>query len=136
MTTVKNVSAKLYYKQKYDQHKQLLDTKLRQDVSQGSYVNVIQDYHAGCTRGELCTKYKLSYLKLKIILRDEHSLKIPSADVADIKLRLQNKSTTKKEVMGLYKISYRTLNHLLSEPTVSGVASDSISCDTPLLMLP
>ncbi|PRP85373.1 hypothetical protein PROFUN_07081 [Planoprotostelium fungivorum] len=28
----------LLYK-KYDQYKQLLDTKLRQDVSQGSYVN-------------------------------------------------------------------------------------------------
>lgn len=136
MTTVKNIPAKLYYKQKYDLYKQLLDTKLRQDVSQGSYNNVIQDYHAGCTRGELCTKYKLSYLKLKIILRDEQSSKIPSADVADIKLRLQNKLTTKKEIMGLYKISYRALNHLLSEPTVSGVASDSISCDTPLLMLP
>lgn len=136
MSTVKNVPAKVYYKQKYDQYKQLLDTKLRQDVSQGSYDNVIQDYHAGCTRGELCTKYKLSYLKLKIILRDEHSLKIPSADVADIKLRLHNKLTTKKEIMGLYKISYRALNHLLSEPTASGVANDSISCDTPLLMLP
>ncbi|PRP73780.1 hypothetical protein PROFUN_16529 [Planoprotostelium fungivorum] len=85
MTTVKNVPTKLYYKQKYDQYKQLLDTKLRQDVSQG------------CTRGELCTKYNLSYLKLKIILRDEHSFKIPSADVAVIKLKLQNKSTTKKK---------------------------------------
>ena len=98
---------------------------------------MIQDYHAGCTRGELCTKYKLSYLKLKIILRDEQSGKIPSADVVDIKLKLQNKSTTKEEVMSRYKISYRTLNHLLSEhPIASGVANDSISCDTPLLMLP
>ena len=70
--------AKSYYKQKYDEYKQLLDIKLRQDVSQGSYDNVIQDYHAGYTRGELCTKYKLSYLKLKIILRDKHSFKIPS----------------------------------------------------------
>jgi hypothetical protein len=137
MTTVKNVPAKLYYKQKYDQYKQVLDTKLRQDVSQGLYSNVIHDYHTGCTRGELCTKYNLSYLKLKIILRDEHSFKIPSADVAVIKLKLQNKSTTKKEVMSQYKISYRTLNHLLSEhPIASGVANDSISCDTPLLMLP
>ncbi|PRP74953.1 hypothetical protein PROFUN_15076 [Planoprotostelium fungivorum] len=68
--------------QKYDQYKQLLDTKLRQDVSQGSYDNVIQDYHAGSTRGELCTKYKLSYLKLKIILRDEQSSKIPTVDIA------------------------------------------------------
>jgi hypothetical protein len=101
MTTVKNVPAKLYYKQKYDKYKQLLDIKLSQDVSQGSYNNVIQDYHAGCTRGELCTKYKLSYLKLKIILRDEHSSKIPPADVTDIKLRLQNKTTTKKEIMGI-----------------------------------
>ncbi|PRP74044.1 hypothetical protein PROFUN_16375 [Planoprotostelium fungivorum] len=107
MTTVKNIPAKTYYKQKYDQYKQLLDIKLRQDVSQGSYDNVIQDYHAGCTRGELCTRYKLSYLKLKIILRDEHSFKIPSADVADIKLKLQNKSTTKKEIMGT--TNYRTL---------------------------
>ncbi|PRP76649.1 hypothetical protein PROFUN_14975 [Planoprotostelium fungivorum] len=40
-----NIPAKLYYKQKYDQYKQLLDTKLRQDVSQGSYDNVIQDEH-------------------------------------------------------------------------------------------
>ncbi|PRP80089.1 hypothetical protein PROFUN_12243 [Planoprotostelium fungivorum] len=118
MTTVNNIPAKLYYKQKYD----------RQDVSQGLYDNVIQDYHAGCTRGELCTKYKLSCLKLKIILRDEHSFKIPSADIADIKLKLQNKSITKKEIMGLYKISYRALNHLLSEhPTASGIANDSIS---------
>ncbi|PRP73374.1 hypothetical protein PROFUN_16833, partial [Planoprotostelium fungivorum] len=131
MTTVKNVPAKLYYKQKYVQYKQLLDTKLRRDVSQGLYSNVIQDYHTGCTKGELCTKYNLSYLKLKIILRNEYCLKIPSADVADIKLRLQNKLTTKKEVMSQYKISYRTLNYLLSEPTeftVSGVANDSISC--------
>ncbi|PRP75411.1 hypothetical protein PROFUN_15481 [Planoprotostelium fungivorum] len=104
MTTVKNVPAKVYYKQKYDQYKQLLDIKLRQDVSQGLYNNVIQDYHTDCTRGELCTKYNLSYLKLKTILRDEHILKIPSADVADIKLRLQNKLTTKKEVMSQYKI--------------------------------
>lgn len=89
MTTLKNVPAKSYYKQKYDQYKQPLDTKLRQDVSQGLYSNVIQDYHTGCTRGELCTQYSLSYLNLKIILRDEHSLKIPSAD---IKLRLQNKT--------------------------------------------
>ncbi|PRP85643.1 hypothetical protein PROFUN_06432 [Planoprotostelium fungivorum] len=36
MNTVKDTPAKLYYKQKYDQYKQLLDTKLRQDVSQGS----------------------------------------------------------------------------------------------------
>ncbi|PRP73736.1 hypothetical protein PROFUN_16483 [Planoprotostelium fungivorum] len=71
---------------------------------------------------KLCTKYKLSYLKLKIILRDEQSSKLPSADVADIKLRLQNKLTTKKEIIGLYKISYRALNHLLSKPIVSGVA--------------
>ncbi|PRP84747.1 hypothetical protein PROFUN_07849 [Planoprotostelium fungivorum] len=94
----------------------LIFIKLRQDVSQGSYDNVIQDYQTGCTRGELCAKYKLSYLKLKIILRDEHSSKIPSAYVANIKTRLQNKSTTKTEVMGLYKISYRALNHSLSEP--------------------
>ncbi|PRP73665.1 hypothetical protein PROFUN_16471 [Planoprotostelium fungivorum] len=39
MTTVKNVPAKLYYKQKYNQYKQLLDTKLRQDVSQGFKTN-------------------------------------------------------------------------------------------------
>ena len=65
MTTVKNVPAKLYYKQKYDQYKQLLDTKLRQDVFQGSYNNVIQDYHAECTRGELCTKYKHGIIRKK-----------------------------------------------------------------------
>ncbi|PRP75186.1 hypothetical protein PROFUN_15897 [Planoprotostelium fungivorum] len=107
MTTVKNVPAKLYYKQKYDQYKQLLDTKLRQDVSQGSNDNVIQDYHAGSTRGEPCTKYNLSYFKLKIMLRDEQSSKIPTTDIA--------------------VINYRTLNHSLSEPigfTVSGVAND------------
>ncbi|PRP74371.1 hypothetical protein PROFUN_16211, partial [Planoprotostelium fungivorum] len=45
---------------------------------------------------------------------------------AEFKLRLHNKLTTKKEIMGLYKISYRALNNLLFDPiTVSGVANDN-----------
>ncbi|PRP76576.1 hypothetical protein PROFUN_14754 [Planoprotostelium fungivorum] len=55
---------KLYYKQKYDQYKQLLDSKLSQNVLEGMYYDVIQDYHEGYTGGELCTKYKLTYLNI------------------------------------------------------------------------
>ncbi|PRP72920.1 hypothetical protein PROFUN_16959 [Planoprotostelium fungivorum] len=125
---------KLYYKQKYDQYKQLLDTRLSQNVLQGMYDDVIQDYHEGYTRGELCTKYKLTYLKLKIILRNQHSSKIPIADINNIKINLQNKIITKREVMNTYKISYRALNNLLCSVTPSGAANDSISCDRQLLL--
>ncbi|PRP78563.1 hypothetical protein PROFUN_13396 [Planoprotostelium fungivorum] len=54
---------------------------------------------------KLCTKYKLTYLKLKIILRNQHSSKIPIADINNIKLNLQNKMITKREVMDTYNTS-------------------------------
>eukprot|EP01111_Echinosteliopsis_oligospora_P007486 TRINITY_DN2262_c0_g2_i11.p1 TRINITY_DN2262_c0_g2~~TRINITY_DN2262_c0_g2_i11.p1 ORF type:complete len:118 (-),score=24.50 TRINITY_DN2262_c0_g2_i11:7-360(-) len=89
--------------QQYSIYKAKLNDQIAQDKQQGNYYNIIQDYTNGMSKSDLITKYNISWLKIRLILKDVNKPEKISDDQMEIIIQqLNDKSKQKKQITNEY----------------------------------
>jgi len=93
-----------------------LDRRLQEVKQQGKYDDVCRDYINGTSKADLVAKYNLSWLKIRLILKDTPKPeRISDGQLQLIVQQLRAKSKQKKEIMQEYNVSYNYLSKHIAE---------------------
>lgn len=114
--TIKSKPKQQYMREHYTVYQAKLNQLLQEAKQEGKYDAILHDYINGTSKADLVAKYNLSWLKIRLILKDTARPERISDEQLQLTVQqLRAKSKQKKEIMQKYSVSYNYLSKRIAK---------------------